>query len=177
MGRKANWPPKVIPHRPSGRDRVRWKGVDHYLGPIGSPESRANYVELIRKLAQERAVEDDPASLTVASLIALWHVHAAAECDPREVENYRHALRPRASMLSSPSRRHARRGRKRGVGRRTPSRPLWLADLFARTGFPEKRPAARAITPDGPQPPPSLLLGISREFAGLTLRRGPPFDV
>jgi hypothetical protein len=98
MGRKANWPPKVIPHRPSGRDRVRWKGDDYYLGPIGSPESRAAYVELIRKLSQGRDQEDDPASLTVASLIALWHVHAASECDPREVENYRHALRPLVAL-------------------------------------------------------------------------------
>jgi integrase len=98
MGRKANWPPKITPHKASGRDRVRWKGVDHYLGPIGSPESRAAYVELIHRLAGEGSAPTDPATLTVRQVVALWAIHADSEHTPQEGDNYRHALGPLVSL-------------------------------------------------------------------------------
>lgn len=106
MGRKANWPPKVIPHKASGRDRVQYQGRTHYLGPIGSAESRAAYVALIGRLQAGRdgppggdtpaapGVEPRPGEGTVSQLAALWAVHASKEYGPEEQASYRLALRP-----------------------------------------------------------------------------------
>src|SRR5262245_50187616 len=57
MARRAAWPPRPHRHKASGQDRVHWRGRDYYLGRSGSPESRAAYVELIRRLEAERVVE------------------------------------------------------------------------------------------------------------------------
>jgi integrase len=102
MGRRATWPPKAIPHRASGRDRVQWRGRTYYLGPIGSPESRAAYCELIRKLSGQPAIDGSgalpenppPGEGTVAQLVALWHAHASREHTPEECRSYRYSLIP-----------------------------------------------------------------------------------
>lgn len=94
MGRKVKWPPKVLSHS-SGQDRVLWRGRAYYLGKSGTPESRAAYVELIKKLqAEGEGQESGPATGTVAQVVALWTIHASTECSPEEVVNYRVALRP-----------------------------------------------------------------------------------
>jgi hypothetical protein len=38
--------PSYLNHAPSGRARVRIDGKDHYLGPYGSEESKAEYVSV-----------------------------------------------------------------------------------------------------------------------------------
>jgi integrase len=101
MGRRAIWPPKVIAHKASGQARVQWKNKTYYLGPIGSPESRTAYCELIRRLqggdgdqANAPPEPPPPGKGTVAQLVALWHVHAAGEHTPEERTSYRYALQP-----------------------------------------------------------------------------------
>ncbi len=96
MGRRANWPPKVIPHS-SGQDRVQFGGKTYYLGKSGSPESRAAYVELIGRLATEERIGDSP-GLTVLQVAAFWYIRAQSECTPQECDNYRHALAPLVAL-------------------------------------------------------------------------------
>jgi integrase len=80
MAKKATWPPKVYPHRPTGQDRVRWAGRDYYLGATGSAEARANYVKLVARLeAERRAKEPAPDAPTVACVADAWRAHAAKE--------------------------------------------------------------------------------------------------
>lgn len=104
MGRKAIWPPKMIPHKSSGLARVQWQGHTYYLGPIGSPESRERYCELIRELQGEGGAGGagasrtpaplEPGKGTVTSLVLLWMVHAQREHTLEERDSYRVALRP-----------------------------------------------------------------------------------
>lgn len=108
MGRKANWPPEPHPHRASGQDRCRYLGVDYYLGPIGSAESRKSYVELIKRLESEGKAPvptvgpaGQPPILTVAQVVIYWHIHATEACSAAEVENYRYALGPLTSLHGS----------------------------------------------------------------------------
>ena len=64
MPRKPNSVPAYCLHRHSGKAIVRIAGRDHYLGPYGSPESRAEYDRVIAEwLAGGRQV---PSSATPA---------------------------------------------------------------------------------------------------------------
>jgi hypothetical protein len=45
---RSNAVPSYLHHKPSGQARVRIDGKDHYLGPYGSPESKAKYDLLVR---------------------------------------------------------------------------------------------------------------------------------
>jgi len=100
MGRKANWPPRVVAHKPSGQDRVRWKGHDHYLGPIGSAESRAAYVELIKRLeAGGQSPSIEPGDITVGQVVAEWSLHATERLSAKQGENYRAALVPLVKLF------------------------------------------------------------------------------
>ena len=64
MPRKPNSVPAYCLHRHSGKAIVRIAGRDHYLGPYGSPESRAEYDRVISEwLAGGRQV---PSSATPA---------------------------------------------------------------------------------------------------------------
>lgn len=71
-------------HRPSGQARVRIDGVDHYLGPHGSEESKREYERLVRKLITARAAQEVrarvevAADLTVSELVASYVQHAKA---------------------------------------------------------------------------------------------------
>lgn len=98
MPRREEWPPRVHPHRPSGRDRVRWRGRDYYLGSIGSGASRQAYVELIARLSKERQAVENSSGLTIAQVIAHWLVHAKEEYSPEEQENYHYAIAPLAQL-------------------------------------------------------------------------------
>jgi len=54
MSRKAQWPPPVYHHKPSGKDRLRVyinrKPRDYNLGPTGSKEARQEYRRLLADL-------------------------------------------------------------------------------------------------------------------------------
>ena len=64
--------------------KVRIEGKDHYLGPYGSSESRAEYDRLIAEHLSARAVGLPPASResatgsTITEMIAAFRVHAEA---------------------------------------------------------------------------------------------------
>lgn len=71
--------PAYVHHKPSGQARVRIGGRDHYLGPHGSPESRAEYDRLIAEwLASGRRLPtpERGADLTVTELLAGFMEHA-----------------------------------------------------------------------------------------------------
>ena len=63
--------PKGIPsyahHRPSGQARVRIDGRDHYLGPYGSEESKAEYEKIVRKLLTDRTAAELAARVQVST--------------------------------------------------------------------------------------------------------------
>lgn len=75
MARTPNFPPKVH-HHASGRDRIRWRGVDYWLGPTGSAEAKRRYAAVVREIA-EREADGGPAEprrddLSVGELAAWW---------------------------------------------------------------------------------------------------------
>lgn len=89
------------PKRPhaSGQARVKVKGRQVYLGVWGSPQSRTAYARLVASLAAGNADVPPPpksAAVTVAEVVARFLRHAEADYDPagRELENFRHSLRP-----------------------------------------------------------------------------------
>lgn len=101
-------------HRPSGQAVVTLNGRDHYLGPHGSPESRAEYDRLLvlylahgRELPASEArafsrrhERDEPESLTIAELIHRFLEHCDSEyrradgSASREIRNVELAARP-----------------------------------------------------------------------------------
>jgi integrase len=96
MGRKAKYPPSIFPHKSSGRDRVRWQGVDYYLGPIGSAESRRRYRELLAEIERHGApLARNTGTFTVEQLVDWWlgwaprHYRATS----REPQLFREPLR------------------------------------------------------------------------------------
>jgi integrase len=74
--------PSYLNHAPSGRARVRIDGKDHYLGPYGSEESKAEYDRLVRKWLGDRAKDELAAKvqitndLTVCELMLAYLQHA-----------------------------------------------------------------------------------------------------
>lgn len=76
------WPPPIHTHAASGRDYVLYRGVQYYLGPAGSPESRRAYADLLVRLqaggqATEKATakgdKGKPSpSLTVGEVWLRW---------------------------------------------------------------------------------------------------------
>lgn len=74
--------PGYLHHRPSGQARVRLNGVDHYLGPYGSEESRVEYAKLISQYANGQPVDPlakstlGDAGLTVNELCLAFFRHA-----------------------------------------------------------------------------------------------------
>lgn len=96
MGRPRQWPPQPHPHRPSGQERIRWKGKDHYLGPIGSLEAKKAYIALIERLEQEG--QDAPpkppprdGDWSVAEVVAWFLEDADARYGPESSEPRQHA--------------------------------------------------------------------------------------
>jgi integrase len=117
MPRLVNRLPSLRHHKPSGCAVVTLNGKDHYLGPWGAPESRAEYDRLIAEwLASGRgrpkpegsAPEPDPAVSKI--LLAFWrhaerHYRAPDGRPSGELENLRDALRPvRALYGRTPAR-------------------------------------------------------------------------
>jgi integrase len=110
-------------HKPSGRAVVTLGGRDHYLGPWGSPESKAEYRRLIAEwiTAGRGVAKPDPgkgtangapaAAPTVSEVILAYWRHAEThyrtpDGEPsRELENIQDALRPLRKLYGrSPAR-------------------------------------------------------------------------
>ena len=62
-------------HKPSGQARVIIGGRHHYLGPYGSPESKARYEELVRKFISDHAAEE----MKTRALAHVWGETAGAQ--------------------------------------------------------------------------------------------------
>jgi integrase len=97
MPRKPKFPPSILPHKPSGRDRVRWRGVEYPLGPTGSEESRREYARLIKLFAADLDApppprQAAPSRITVNEAVALWDEKASAALAPKEAQSHRRAL-------------------------------------------------------------------------------------
>lgn len=95
-GRPPVWPPNVY-HHPSGRDRIRIRGEDYWLGATGSEEARREYARLVTELAespQEQPATPPPrrGSMTLLQLVAAWKTDEEAAHSPNEQNHYRHAL-------------------------------------------------------------------------------------
>ena len=112
MARKKIWPPRVYAHKGSGTERVRIDGKDIQLGPIGSDRAKQKYAEIIAKFAGFNSTADSNATaspqtkinpvsskkknLTIAELVARWHVYASERYDPKgkEADQFRYSLAP-----------------------------------------------------------------------------------
>ena len=64
---RRNPVPSYLHHAPSGQARVRINGKDHYLGPYGSDESKAEYDRLVRKILTERTKAEVEARVQIAN--------------------------------------------------------------------------------------------------------------
>lgn len=92
-GRPATWPPNVYRH-PNGRDRIRVRGVDYWLGPTGSQQAKDEYARLVAELAAGAA---EPARrpagwLTLAEVAERFAKERLPSCSEKERGHYRHAL-------------------------------------------------------------------------------------
>jgi integrase len=102
MSSKIAAVPSYRRHRASGQAVVTLNGVDHYLGPWNTPQSRAEYDRVIsewtargRRLATR---DEDPRGRLVKEVIAGYFAHAVATLPDVEVEKIRTALRLVRSM-------------------------------------------------------------------------------
>lgn len=99
MGRKPTWPPKVQHHK-SGRDRVRIRGQDIYLGPTDSDEAKAAYARLLAQMTGPDspipAVGNVASTKTVADVVAEWWIGPGQDYSQRgrELKQYQSTFRP-----------------------------------------------------------------------------------
>lgn len=93
MGRPRKWPPAIYPHKPSGRDRIRVDGIDYWLGPSGSEESKREYARLVQELAETgQAEKKQHAFPTLVELISRWDADRAPGMSEKEMLHTRSAL-------------------------------------------------------------------------------------
>lgn len=94
MARRRQFPPKPHGHAASGQERVRYKGKDFYLGPIGSDEARREYARLLSLWTQGREAGPRPATtlLNVGEVWAAFWADATASRDHREVRAFEAAF-------------------------------------------------------------------------------------
>ena len=88
MGRKKKWPPAVLPHRPSGRDRVRIDGEDFWLGPSGSEEAKREY----ERIVFSHRPRDAAAGPTVRQVVLFWEENESSRLADKERKQYRRVL-------------------------------------------------------------------------------------
>jgi integrase len=90
--------PAYTRHKPSGQARVRLNGVDFYLGPWNTAQSRANYDRVINEwLARGRRVphpDEGRGELLTKELISGYQQFAVGSMPAVEVEKIRAALTP-----------------------------------------------------------------------------------
>jgi integrase len=98
MFRKSSDIPSYRRHRASGQAVVTLNGVDHYLGPWNSPESRTEYDRVTSQwLTRGRRLADrveKPDELLVKELVLGYYNHAVATMRSGEAEKIKAALRP-----------------------------------------------------------------------------------
>lgn len=105
---KAVWPPTPKLHKPSGRARLRWLGVEYYLGPWGSAEASLAYADWLRKHGGEGGSAPTPsvpptlpnrtpaAWPTIAEALVRWEAAEGGKFDPagHSLRHYLGAFRP-----------------------------------------------------------------------------------
>jgi integrase len=93
--------PSYTRHKASGQAVVRLNGVDVYLGPWNTPQSRAEYDRVINEwLARGRRLPDraDGDALLTKELISGYYQFAVASMPDVEVDKVKAALRPVREM-------------------------------------------------------------------------------
>jgi integrase len=105
MGRKRQWPPSVLHHKPTDTDRVRyWAGderVEVTLGKHDSPEAREKYARLLAELAAAQPRRRAGQALTCAALIADYTLFAQTYHEPRQLGRIRRALQGVLDLYAS----------------------------------------------------------------------------
>lgn len=86
MGRKRNAIPNRLHHKPSGQDRILWRGRSIYLGKHDSPEADANYRRLIRNIVELGDPEIEQSQVTVKLLADRFMVHTTESFPPGSKE-------------------------------------------------------------------------------------------
>ncbi len=107
MPRKAQWPPPLREHKPSGQGRVRWRGKDSYFGRFGDPETEASYQRWVATLqpdAPAPAVAPS-ACVSVADVVAEWELKEGPRYSKRgeELAAFRASLRPLLALFGPTS--------------------------------------------------------------------------
>jgi hypothetical protein len=103
LSSKAATIPSYRKHKASGQAVVTLNGVDHYLGPWNTHQSRAEYDRVLNEwLARgrqlgEKTRSSDPDELLMKELIRGYHAHIVATAPQLEV-NVRMALKPVKAM-------------------------------------------------------------------------------
>src|SRR5262245_54011894 len=94
--------PSYRRHRASGQAVVTLNGVDHYLGPWNSPQSKAEYDRITQEwLARGRRLPDrskESGELLTKELVHGYLGHCVATLPDVEVEKVKTALRPVRQM-------------------------------------------------------------------------------
>jgi integrase len=75
VGRKRNVIPNRLTHRPSGQDRIIWRGKSIYLGKTGSAEAEANYRRVVKNIVTIGEAIAEPSRITVCFLAERFLVH------------------------------------------------------------------------------------------------------
>jgi integrase len=94
MGRKRNTIPNRILHRPSGQDRIVWRGRSIYLGKHGTPEAEAAYRRVVRNILTTGEPNLEIHSVSVMFLAERFMVHTQKSfpADSREPASYERAM-------------------------------------------------------------------------------------
>lgn len=94
MGRKRNSIPNRLRHRPSGQDRIVWRGKTIYLGKSGSPEAEANYRRVVRSIMDigEPVVEPSQVTARFVAVRFMVHIRETFPADSREPMAYDRAM-------------------------------------------------------------------------------------
>jgi integrase len=80
--------PSYTRHKASGQAVVRLNGIDFYLGPWNTPQSRTEYNRVISEwLARGRQLPERPADMLVKELIRGYHIHLEATLPKIEVRH------------------------------------------------------------------------------------------
>ena len=94
MGRKRNTIPNRLIHRPSGQDRIVWRGKTIYLGRSGSAESDAAYRRVVKSIMDTGEPVVEPSAVTCRFLAARFmvHIRETFPADSREPMAYERAM-------------------------------------------------------------------------------------
>lgn len=95
MGRKRNTLPSRLSHRPSGQDRIIWKGKTIYLGRTGSAEADAKYRRIVRSIVDTGEAVIEPSATTCRFLAIRFMVHTTQSfpADSKEPKAYDRAMK------------------------------------------------------------------------------------